>query len=460
MRSRTPRVCRLLPIALALAAIPAAGQHAFPSDSAIRALITTRVQEGRSAGIVVGLLERDGRTRFLAAGDPGPGRPPLDRHSVFEIGSITKAFTGVLLADMVVRGEVALDDPVMKYLPASVTVPSRNGKEITLGQLSSQVSALPRLPANLRPADATNPYAGYTVEQLYEFLSGHSLRRDPGEQYEYSNLGVGLLGHALALRAGTSYEDLVRERILEPLDMRHTSITLTPWMREHVVTGHDASGAVTSHWDLPTLAGAGALRSNAEDMIKFLAAHLDETGPVRDAAALAVRPQAQAGSPAMAVGLGWHRRATGSDTIVWHNGGTGGFRTFAAFDPVARMAVVVLTNSGGQGADDIGFHLLDPDIALTPPPRQGIELPVATLERYVGTYELTPQFHIDVTLVGSGLYLQATNQPRFRLYAESETKFFLRDVNAQVTFEVDAGGAVTGLVLHQGGRDVPGRRTR
>ncbi|HEX8830162.1 MAG TPA: serine hydrolase domain-containing protein, partial [Longimicrobium sp.] len=152
-----------------------AGSATFPPDSAVLALLKQRVADGRSAGIVVGLLQPDGSTRILAWGDPGPGQPPLDGTSVFEIGSVTKVFTAALLSDMVRRREVALDDPVQKYLPAGVVMPTRGGKQITLAMLSEQTSGLPRLPANLRPANASNPYADYTVQQLYAFLSGYTL---------------------------------------------------------------------------------------------------------------------------------------------------------------------------------------------------------------------------------------------------------------------------------------------
>jgi D-alanyl-D-alanine-carboxypeptidase/D-alanyl-D-alanine-endopeptidase len=436
----------------------AAAQSIAPSDSAVRALIDARVLEGSSAAIAVGLIEPDGSVRFIAAGDPGPGRT-LSPESVFEIGSITKVFTGILLADMVRRGDVALDDPVSKYLPAGVTTPSRNGREITLEHLSTQTSGLPRLPANFRPADPLNPYADYTEAQLYEFLGGYTLPRDPGAQYEYSNLGVGLLGHALALRAGMSYEDLVRSRILEPLGMKHTGITLTPWMLERAVAGHNASGDTVSYWDLTTLAGAGALRSTMADMLTFVEAALRGTGDVHESIAQSMTPRAQAGSNMM-VGLGWHRLATDGDTIVWHNGGTGGFRTFAGLRPSTGRGIVLLTNTGGTGADDMAFHLLNPSLPLAPPARRGIELPVTVLERYVGAYELAPQFSIVVTLVDGSLRAQPTGQPMIRLWAESETKFFIREVDAQVTFEVADDGTVTGLVLHQNGRDIPGRKVR
>jgi CubicO group peptidase (beta-lactamase class C family) len=424
------------------------------------------VADKRSAGIVVGLLEPDGSTRILAWGDPGPGQPPLDETSVFEIGSVTKVFTAALLAGMVQRREVALDDPVQKYLPAGVTMPTRGGKQITLAMLSEQTSGLPRLPSNFKPADTSNPYADYTVQQLYEFLSGYTLPRDPGTSYEYSNIGVGLLGHVLALRAGKSYEELLRERIWEPLGMSSTAITLSPRLRAHLAFGHDPSGAVVPNWDLPTLAGAGAIRSTAADMLKFLSAQLHrERGPLEKAMALTHKERASAGSAEMGIGLGWHLRHRNGDDIVWHNSGTGGYRSFAGFRPTAGTAVVVLTNSGGEGADDIGFHLLNPAFPLTPAPAPrkqytAIRLAAEVLERYVGTYELAPQFQIVVTREGDALFAQPTGQGRIRLWPHAETEFFIREVDAQVSFVRDAGGKTPSLVLHQGGRDVPGKKVR
>jgi CubicO group peptidase (beta-lactamase class C family) len=359
--SRTRRRPRWWPALLACVAsaahsAAAAAQAAFPSDAAVRAILEQRVASGGAAGILVGLLDAGGQARYFAAGSAGPGKLPLDRSSVFEIGSITKVFTGTLLAEMALGGEVSLDDPVQKHLPAGVSMPSRNGIAVTLGHLATQTSGLPRLPGNLRAV---------TVAQLYEFLSGHELRRDPGAEYEYSNLGVGLLGHVLALRAGVTYEALVRARILDPLGMTHTAVALTPWMLEHAVAGHNAQGDTVPYWDLPALAGAGALRSTAEDMLRFLEANVRPgNGRLAGAMRMAHPARAAAGSPTMRIGLNWHRLAAGGDTLIWHNGGTGGFRTFAGFRPATGTAVVVLTNTGGQGSDDIGFHLLNPALPL------------------------------------------------------------------------------------------------
>lgn len=336
----------------------------FPSDSAILAILSPRVQEKRSAGIVVGLLEPDGRTRIIALGDPGPNKAPLDGNSVFEIGSISKVFTSTVLAQMVLQNSVALDDPVQKFLPATVTMPTRNGKQITLANLSTHNSGLPRMPSNFRPADPANPYADYTVQQMYEFLTGYALTRDPGDQFEYSNLGVGLLGHALSLASEKSYEELERQMVWIPLGMTETAITLTPWMQGHLALGHNEAGEIVPNCDMPTLAGAGAIRSTAVDMLKFVAANIhNDRGPLGAAMAFAQQPRGSAG-PGAAIGLNWIIQRAGGDTIIWHNGGTAGYRTFIGFVPSRKIGVVVLTNSGGAGADDIGMHLLNPLLPL------------------------------------------------------------------------------------------------
>jgi CubicO group peptidase (beta-lactamase class C family) len=155
-----------------------------------------------------------GRISRTSDDDPGPG-------TMFELGSITKVFTSLLLADMVDRGEVRLDDPVAMYLPKGVVLPSRNGKQITLTDLATHSSGLPRDADNLDLMQV-NPLARYGPSQLYEFLARYTLSRDPGEKFGYSNLAVSLLGHALTLRAGKSYEELLRTRILEPLGMQDT----------------------------------------------------------------------------------------------------------------------------------------------------------------------------------------------------------------------------------------------
>jgi len=327
-------------------------------DAEIAAAIKSRVDAKKSAGMVVATLEPDGSSSMAAFGNPGPDAKPLDGDSVFEIGSITKVFTALLLADMAERGEVKLDDPVARHLRAGVKVPERNGRAITLIDLSTQSSGLPRLPDNMKPANPLNPYADYSVEQMFEFLGRYQLTRDVGAEFEYSNLGVGLLGQALAMRAGKSYEALVKERILDPLDMDHTGVTLTPWMQEHLAKGHSPGGMVVPNWDLPAIAGAGALRSTMNDMLKFARANLDSSGGRIPKLLQQTHTVRRPVGKDMSIGMNWLIRSIDGRDVVWHNGGTGGYRTWIGFDKTRKIAAIVLTNSSGIGNDDLGFELV------------------------------------------------------------------------------------------------------
>jgi CubicO group peptidase (beta-lactamase class C family) len=261
---------------------------------------------------------------------------------------------------------------------------------------------------------------------------------------------MGLLGHLLARRAAVSYEQLVQERVADPLGMADTRITLTPDMQRRLAQGHAGTTPVST-WDIPTLAGAGALRSTAADMLTFLAANLGlvET-PLHAAMVMTHEPRHEAGSPTMQIGLGWHIRM-GDREIVWHNGGTGGNRAFIGFVTDTQTGVVVLTNTS-TSADDIGFHLLDPTVPL-----REIRVPVtvarAVLERYVGRYEVQSGVVAEVGLDGEGLTVQIEGQQQIRLHAASETEFFPTVVDAQLTFTLGDGGDVTGFVLRQGGTE-------
>ena len=246
-----------------------------PSDSEIRKILVDRIDTfHQGVGIVVGVIDPQGR-RLVAYGSLNQGDlRPLNGETIFEIGSVTKVFTSLLLSDMVQRGEVSLADPVAKYLPADVKVPERNGRVITLVDLSTHTSGLPRMPSNFNPKDPANPYADYTTEQLFQFISSYKLTRDIGSQFEYSNLGGGLLGQALSRRAGMDYEALVKSLITVPLGMASTGITLSPEMKARLAVGHDDKLVAVPNWDIPALAGAGALRSTANDLMTFLAANL------------------------------------------------------------------------------------------------------------------------------------------------------------------------------------------
>ena len=441
---------------------PAGSAPATLSDADITRILADRIDVQRqSVGIVVGVIEPGGR-RVVSYGHLAKGDPRrVDADTVFEIGSITKVFTSLLLSDAVERGEVSLSDPVSRYLPATVKVPQR-GRAITLGDLASHVSGLPRLPANMRSRDPRNPYADYTVDEMYAFLSGYELPRDVGAQYEYSNFGAGLLGHVLALRAGMSYEALVETRITRPLGMTSTRITLSDDMRARLASGYDAALQPAANWDLPTLAGAGALRSTVNDMLLFLSAAMGERPtPLAKAFAAMTAARRPAGASTLEIALGWHVWTANGHDVVWHNGGTAGYRTFIGFDPRARTAVVALSNAGTQaGVDDIGRHLLDRQIPLRAQPkaRTAIVVDPAIFDRYAGRYQLAPSAILTVSRKDSGLFAQLTGQMEFEIFPESPREFFYKVVDAQLTFEVDVDGRASAIVLHQAGRDIRGPR--
>ncbi len=427
----------------------------------IQSLIANRVSTKKAVGIVVGTVDATGAHIYSSGTTSIRGSEKPDGDTLFEIGSITKVFTSLLLADMIVRGEVKPDDPVSQYLPGDAQTPSRNGKPITLLNLSMQNSGLPRVPDNLHPADGANPYADYDAAKLLAFLASYKLTRDPGEKYEYSNVGVGLLGFALARRAHMSYEQLVKERIFEPLHMDRSTISLSNESRKYLAPGHDAALQPVKNWDLDALAGAGAVRSSANDMLKFLAANLELIDtPLRPAMERMRTVRNETGMPHVEIAMGWHIFSELPPDIYWHNGGTGGYRSFAGMDVVGRKAVVVLCNTAFD-IDDIGRHALN--VRYPAPVLEvvhEVQLDPKSLNEYEGAYQLAPSFVIRFTARNGHLYTQATGQPEFEVFASNKDEFFLKVVQATVSFKRNSEGKVSGMVLHQGGQDVPGPRNK
>lgn len=444
----------------------------IPKDDEIRKILVERLGAlSDRVGIVVGVIDPDGRRVIAHGAFAHDDQRRVDGDTVFEIGSASKVFTSLLLASMVQDKQdkkVSLDDPVSKHLPSGVVMPER-GRAITLEDLARHRSGLPRLPDNLEQnLDPQNPYAHYTVQQLYDFLSNYRLTRTVDSQFEYSNLGAGLLGHVLALAGGKDYETLIRSRICAPLGMKSTAITLSPNMKARLAPGHDNRYERASNWDIPTLAGAGAIRSTANDMLSFLAAQLGYAKSDLDPAIALTRAARKPADGEMEIGLGWMIRKTHDSEVIWHNGGTGGYRSFAGFDLKARTGVVVLTNvSTLAGVDDLGFHLLDrrspllpADSPLIQPPKghKEIALDVETLDLYVGRYQLVPNIFVTVSRKGGQLFAEITGQPALEIYPESKGVFFYKAVDAQITFRTDQSGRGTGLTIHQLGASQSAKR--
>lgn len=431
-------------------------------DSDLNVALENRVETAKkSVGIVVGILTPDGR-RYLSRGlTARQGGTAPDSQTMFEIGSMTKVFTSLLLADMVERGEVGLDDPISKWLPPGTVVPSFDGKPITLIDLATHSSGLPRLPDNLDATNLVNPYASYGPTQLYAFLATYKLPRAPGSQWEYSNLGAGLLGYILTLRAGISYEQLIRTRILRPLGMPSTTITLTAEQRSRMASGYDLSGHPTGLWDWDALAGAGAIRSDAEDLLTFAAAVLGYSKSPLDAAVRRMLSVSRpGGSPAMRQQLGLLLLG---GNVLFHDGGTGGYRSALAVRPATREAIVVLSNST-QDMTDIALHGIVPEqpIAMFAPSRErtATKPDEKTLDAYVGSYRLTPQIVVAITREGSRLFAQATGQPKTEWFADSDGTLFDKQLSPDDGFQFmkDVNGRVSSLRMQIGGAVIQAAR--
>ena len=358
----------------------------FPPDAELREFLQALVEQGQSKGLVLGLLEPDGRRRVIAYGDAGAGAPPLSSGTVFETGSIAKTFTAAVLADMVRRGEVSLDDPLSKFLPAGVKVPSRNGRQITLLDLATHTSGLPRSIDRSKIRDFSNPYAAVPIEDVYEFLSSHELKRDIGAEWEYSNLGYGLLGQALSRAAGgEALDELVRKRVTGPLKMKATGYDRTAGMGARMAKGHNPAGEAVPYWDFGIFKGAGGLNSTVEDMLTYLEANVGEPrSPIEAAMRDAHQPRHPLKLKGNSQSLGWDRRVRPGRTIVYKGGSTAGFAGALAFDPATRAGVVILGNAGGfESRTNVVIQLLKGGR----PEFKKAALPAGEIEPLLGLYE-------------------------------------------------------------------------
>ena len=401
-----------------------AGAAAVSSDAEIRKLLAEwGGAEGEGVGIVVGVVEPQG-TRVIPYGR----LRPLDGDTVFEIGSVTKVLTALALSDMVRRGEVALGDAVTKHLPSGVKVPERNGRSITLLDLVTHTSGLPFMPDD-------------DSAQLHAFLSRHELRREIGAEWEYSNLGYWLLGEALAFRAGMDFESLLRTRILAPLKMESTAITLSPKLEARLAAGHDASLQPSPRFSsVPVYAAmpaAGGVVSTVNDLSKLLRSVMESTE----------KP------------LAWTVVGEGDGKIIVHDGGTLGYASSVAFDPERRVGVIVLSNQVA-GVGDIARHLLRPDLPLPKAPvtkRTEIALDPAVLDGYAGRYEAAGEGTFVIERENDFLTITLPPDwglPKLRLRPESRQDFFVAELPLRVTFQAK------GMLIYppRGQRAVPAGR--
>jgi serine-type D-Ala-D-Ala carboxypeptidase/endopeptidase len=432
------------------------GVHAFTQENTIaietsmsmniQKILQEYLEDNGTPGAAVGLIDH-GKVQFFCCGKMALDGRPVTEDTLFEIGSITKVFTTLALMDMCIKKEVQLDDPIEKYLPG-VKVPELAGKKITFRHLATHTSGMPRMPDNFSPEDPSNPYQDYTVECLYNYLQSCTLKEAPGESCEYSNVGMGLLGHILSIRSGKSYEELIQSLIAKQLNMPDTSISIAEEMTANFADGHHLQQAV-GHWDLaPAFAGAGALRSNIKDMTNFLAANMGVIESSLNDVLQQCHEQQPTPAPQFSIGLGWVLSNSNSADMVWHNGGTGGFRSYLGFNRKTQQGVVILSNSTEDWPDEFGRLMLDPDYQ-----RPIVDKTLAGnpeyLNKFSGSYEAVlsdelPKQQLQISVFGKLLTSALSSGEVGMLYPESYGVFRVKGFpDGKVIFSFDDSGNIS-----------------
>jgi len=415
---------------------------AFASDTAeIKSVLEQRLGQGRGS-VAIGIITKDGNDTIFHGSANGD--------TIFELCSVTKVFTALLLADMTVGGELQLEDPVNKFLDGR----ARIREDIQLFHLVTHTSGLPR-----SPADFTMEYS---KEQMYDFLSNYSFPKQIGTKFRYSNLGFGLLGHALALETGTSYEQLVLDRICKPLQMKDTRIRMSPEQLARHADGYNSTGQKIPTRELPMVYwSAGSLRSTLNDMLKFLKANL---APDRSRLGRAIEkthePLLLSAIPDTRTGMAWNVTSTGISTVIWHEGQIQSHYAFIGFDQKQGIGTVILSSSGIP-LTDIGIHILDSRQPITDsqPPRQTkSEFDKSSFESFTGRYKIRDNYTITISKEGDRMFSQATGMPKLEILLIDGMEFAVKGFNIKITFIRDEAGEITSLIVHQAGTEVMARK--
>ncbi|HEX2854578.1 MAG TPA: serine hydrolase [Opitutaceae bacterium] len=417
-----------------------------PADTQAKLDAWNKDQPG---GIALAWIDTDGTAFFSVGKFSGDDARPITPDTQFEIGSVTKVFTALLLAESERLGKVSRHDPAAKYLlPADDSAQAALAK-ITLLSLTTHSSGLPRLPANIGPDPDGNPdpYAAYDYDALVTGLRFHGPMATPGRSVAYSNFGVAVLGEALGAAWGTSYAEALHQHVLTPLGMKSTSLGLADAPPPAELAPAHVNGSRIPNWTFRAFAPAGALRSSARDMALFLAACLGgEKSPLRPSLDATFQRQLAAPDLGGGIGLGWMLIDDPEHPLISHGGATAGSRAFVVFDPKAGVGLAVLSNQQ-KAQEGLAFGFLG-----RKPPRAQIS-PVKNASDYTGRYPVMPSFAMDVTARGEALFVQATGQPRLALREVSPDRFSIVGVPAEISFERDADKKIVALTLHQNGMD-------
>lgn len=436
------------------------------TDAELQTIVGKRLRGDRSgACFAVAVIDDKSVRRAYACADGKDPATRIDADTAFEIGSVSKPMMAAVLAGLIREGKASLDDPLSAYLPKDSVVPMFEGKPILLRHIVTHTSGLPAIPAGI-DYDPQNPYSKLDEAALLKALSTTPLAQAPGAKFEYSNFAAMLLSYAVARRAGSDFETLLDTRVFAPLGMESSYINRKPDAVKAAI-GHTPDTRVTSAWTFPTdFAGVGGVRSTLDDMARYVQGQFGGAPKPLDADfRLTHAPVANDAKAPIA--MHWMLAPLNGRTFLAHEGGTGGFSSFVAFDPERKSGVVILSDTalharGGLGS--LGLHLLDPKIPLGKPDtgesaaNPARQLSMDELNAYVGEYPLMPDFVLTVRAGTGTLTAQATGQGAFPLAATAKDVFEAPAFGIVVRFVRDAAGKVVALKLEQGGHTLDGKR--
>lgn len=442
----------------ALHAILAAGMPCLPAMPAA-ATATRPLSEAAATlkkdlpkGAIVTGERIGGKISYAVTGSTGADKAPPEQ-SVFEIGSITKVFTGILLAQAVLEKKVTLETPLREVMGKAQTFADSRVGAITLRQLATHTSGLPRIPDDLFVgADPVDPYAHYDRARLDACIARVKLLGEPPFESSYSNLGVGLLGDVLSRVYGKPWEQLIAEKITKPLGMKDTTVTLDAGQQTRLAPPYEGVKQVKP-WNDQALAGCGALRSTAADMMIFGGAILHPgESPLKEALALVMQPHAPEGD----VGLCLMISKFDGQREYHHAGGTGGYRASLQVLPESDTVRVVLVNNAALDSGRVLGAVRDEKPRASESDKV---LTAAQLAAYEGVYPIGQQARFTILRRGDQLWTQLTGQGFLRLFShEQEDRFFLKVVAAEIQFHRE-GGRIVSLTNHQNGRELTARKS-
>jgi serine-type D-Ala-D-Ala carboxypeptidase/endopeptidase len=430
-------------------------------DLLVQPYLDNHIVNAVSIGVVQGDRAWDRHYGSLSTEQP---QPPTGA-TLYEIGSISKVFTGILLADAVETGRVKLDQPIGSLMTELQTSNKEVGESILLRHLATHSSGLPRMPDNINPANPVDPYQDYGRDLMVQFMSTVKPTAKPEQKVEYSNLAAGMLGQLLADQAGADYETLLKNRLTSPLQMHATSITLSDDQKKLFAPPHNADCMPDHPWHFQAMAGAGAIRSSTADMLRFMQMNLvppqgtaDEQA-VSKAIELAWKEQLPSKDGSFAMGLGWHIARDGS--ARWHNGQTGGFHSMMLLDRRFNIGVVLLCNTATMEVDQLAESIIRAMIGRDEQPRKfekSMQVPAEKVAVLAGKYQLAPGFIFTIRADGEKLFAQLTGQPELQVHAKDEKTWEYKVVPASLTFDVSDAGKCVAVTLNQGGQNIRAAR--